>query len=142
MSKVFGSLSDRCNGVVVDRSSCPELGNRVQYMTLIKKVKSLGPLLKRDLSGIWEPAQGPGAAIQGKGAMAMESCRRDKATGKFAVQANPPLTDTGYATRDCLRPEVEPPYTPLGLERLKAHKPTEGYRMVPPAFTNDPAAGL
>ncbi len=106
-----------------------------------KKGEKPGPAPKRDLSGIWEPAQGPGAAIQGKGAMAMESCRRDKATGKFAVQANPPLTDTGYATRDCLKPEVEPPYTPLGLERLKAHKPTEGYRMVPPEFTNDPLPG-
>ena len=106
-----------------------------------KKGEKPGPAPKRDLSGIWEPAQGPGAAIQGKGAMAMESCRRDKATGKFAVQANPPLADTGYATRDCLKPDVEPPYTPLGLERLKAHKPTEGYRMVPPALTNDPLPG-
>lgn len=100
-----------------------------------------GPPPKRDLTGIWEPAQGPGAAIQGKGAMAIESCRRDKATGKFAVDRNTSLTDTGYATPDCLRPEVEPPYTPLGLERLKAHKPTEGYRMVPPALTNDPLPG-
>lgn len=106
-----------------------------------KKNEKPGPPPKRDLTGIWEPAQGPGAAIQGKGAMNMESCRRDKTTGKFAVQDNPPVTDTGYATRDCLRPEVEPPYTPLGLERLKEHKPTEGYRMVPPAVTNDPLPG-
>jgi hypothetical protein len=103
-----------------------------------RKDEKPGPAPRHDLSGIWEPAKGPGAAIAGKGAMAMESCRRDKATGKFAVQPNPPLTDTGYSTPDCLKPEVEPPYTPLGLKRLAAHKPTEGYRMVPPALTNDP----
>ena len=103
-----------------------------------QKGEKPGPAPKRDLSGIWEPAKGPGAAIAGKGALAMESCRRDKATGKFAVQQNPTVTDTGYATPDCLKPETEPSYTPLGLERLMAHKPTEGYRMVPPALTNDP----
>jgi hypothetical protein len=103
-----------------------------------RKDEKPGPAPRHDLSGIWEPAKGPGTAIAGKGAMAMESCRRDKATGKFAVQPNPPLTDTGYSTPDCLKPEVEPPYTPLGLKRLAAHKPTEGYRMVPPALTNDP----
>jgi hypothetical protein len=103
-----------------------------------QKGEKPGPAPRHDLSGIWEPAKGPGAAIAGKGAMSMESCRRDKATGKFAMQPNPPLTDTGYATPDCLKPEIEPPYTPLGLKRLMAHKPTEGYRMVPPALTNDP----
>lgn len=103
-----------------------------------RKDEKPGPAPRHDLSGIWEPAKGPGAAIAGKGAMAMESCRRDKATGKFAAQPNPPLTDTGYATPDCLKPGIEPPYTPLGLKRLMAHKPTEGYRMVPPALTNDP----
>jgi hypothetical protein len=103
-----------------------------------RKDENPAPAPKHDISGIWEPAKGPGAAISGKGAPAMESCRRDKATGKFAVQANPPATDTGYATPDCLKPEIEPPYTPLGRQMLMAHKPTEGYRMVPPALTNDP----
>src|SRR5437899_970220 len=103
-----------------------------------RKDEKAGPAPRHDISGVWEPAKGPGAGIAGKGAMAMEACRRDKATGNFAVQPNPPLTDTGYATPDCLRPEIEPPYTPLGLKRLMAHKPTEGYRMVPPALTNDP----
>jgi len=106
-----------------------------------KKGETPGPAPKRDISGIWEPAQGAGAAIQGKGALAMESCRRDKATGKFSVEKNPPVTDTGYATPDCLKPDVEPPYTDLGRKVLAAHKPTEGYRMVPPALTNDPLPG-
>ncbi len=37
--------------------------------------------------------------------------------------------------------EAEPPYTDLGRKVLAAHKPTEGYRMVPPALTNDPLPG-
>ncbi len=106
-----------------------------------KKGETPGPAPKRDLTGIWEPAQGAGAAIQGKGALAMESCRRDKATGRFSIEKNPPVTDTGYATPDCLKPEAEPPYTDLGRKVLAAHKPTEGYRMVPPALTNDPLPG-
>src|SRR4029079_4481002 len=67
-----------------------------------------GPAPRRDLWGIWEPAT-PGGGIQGKGALAMDSCRRDKATGRYAVQQNPPLTDTGYATVECLKTEIEPP---------------------------------
>src|SRR4029079_12568183 len=91
-----------------------------------------GPAPRRGLAGIWEPATA-GGGIQGKGALAMESCKRDKATGRYVVQQNPPLTDTGYATVDCLKPEVEPPYTAEGLARMQAHKPVEGYRMVPDA---------
>jgi hypothetical protein len=102
-----------------------------------KKGEKLGPAPRHDLSGIWEAAKGPSAGIQGKGAMAMESCARDS-TGKFASQPNPPKTDTGFATPDCLKPAVEPPYTPLGRKVLMKHKPTEGYRMVPSAVTNDP----
>ena len=97
-----------------------------------------GPAPRRDLSGIWEPASGAGGGIQGKGAQAMDSCRKDPKTGRYVVQENPPLTDTGYATVDCVKPEIEPPYTPLGLQTMKAHKPVEGYRMVPDAVNNDP----
>lgn len=101
------------------------------------KGQSSGPAPRRSLAGMWVPATRQGG-IQGKGAGAMESCARDKTTGKYAVQANPPKTDTGYATPDCLKPEIEPPYTPLGLETLRSHKPVEGYRMVPDALNNDP----
>lgn len=98
-----------------------------------------GPAPRHDISGTWEPASGPGGGIQGKGALSMESCKRVAPGGRYAVDPNPPITDTGYATSDCLRPDVEPPYTPLGLEVLRTHKPTEGYRMVPSALTNDPS---
>jgi hypothetical protein len=97
-----------------------------------------GPAPRRSLAGIWEPAKGRAGGIQGKGAMAMESCARDKTTGKYAYRPDPPVTDTGYATPDCLKPEVEPPYTELGRKTLMAHKPVEGYRMVPDAVNNDP----
>ena len=103
-----------------------------------KKGEKPSPAPAHDLSGTWEPASGAGGGIQGKGSAAMDSCRKDKATGRYSVQQNPPLTDTGYATFDCLKPEIEPPYTPLGLATMKAHKPVEGYRMVPDALNNDP----
>ena len=103
-----------------------------------KKGEKPGPAPKRDISGTWEPAAGVMGGIQGKGAAAMESCKRDPKTGKYAVDRNAPVTDTGYATPDCLRPDVEPPYTDLGRETVKAHIPVEGYRMVPDALTNDP----
>src|SRR5260370_30020648 len=103
-----------------------------------KKGEKPGPAPVRDISGVWEPASGVAGGIQGKGAAAMESCKRDPKTGKYAVDRNAPVTDTGYATPDCLKPDVEPPYTPLGRETVKAHIPVEGYRMVPDALTNDP----
>jgi hypothetical protein len=102
-----------------------------------KKGEQLGPAPKRDLSGTWEPANGADGGIQGKGALAMESCKRD-ASGKYAVDPNAPKYDTGYATPDCLKPAVEPPYTELGRKMLLTHIPVEGYRMVPDALTNDP----
>ena len=103
-----------------------------------KKGEKPGPAPRRDLSGIWEPAKSAAGGIQGKGAMAMESCARDKITGRYAFQPDPPITDTGHSTPDCLKPNFEPPYTPLGRETLKAHRPVEGYRMVPDAINNDP----
>ena len=103
----------------------------------VKGQKS-GPAPRRTLAGIWEPAQRGGAGVQGKGAMAMESCRRDKTTGKYAYDSKAPVTDTGYASPDCLRPDVEPPYTPLGRKTLESHRPGEGYRMVPEPLNNDP----
>ena len=71
-----------------------------------KKGEKLGPAPKRDLAGTWEPANGADGGIQGKGALAMESCKRD-ASGKYAVDPNAPKYDTGYATPDCLKPNVD-----------------------------------
>jgi hypothetical protein len=93
-----------------------------------------GPAPKHDISGVWEPAKGPGAGIQGKGALSMGSC-------EYKV---PGVPYTGYAydpkasVPDCLKPAQEPPYTALGRKTLLSHIPTEGYRMVASALTNDP----
>jgi hypothetical protein len=70
-----------------------------------------GPAPRRDLTGIWEPARGPGDAIQATGAK------------------NHP--DTG-------RPEHALPFTPAGLKANLANKPAWGPRMVPSALSNDP----
>ena len=72
------------------------------------------PAPRRDISGTWEPAAGPGAGINGNGAQQMPS------DGK---------------------PEHELPYTPEGRAAFMAHKPTFGVTAVPSAFTNDPMPG-
>jgi len=92
------------------------------------------PAPKHDISGVWEPAKGPGAGLQGKGALSMGSC-------EYKV---PGVPYSGYAydakapVPDCLKPAQEPPYTALGRKTLLSHIPTEGYRMVASALTNDP----
>jgi hypothetical protein len=68
----------------------------------------------RDISGIWEPAAGPGAGINGNGAQQMPS------DGK---------------------PEHELPFTPAGRAAYMEHKPTFGVTMVPSALSNDPMPG-
>ena len=69
------------------------------------------PAPRHDISGIWTPADGPGAGIGGTGARNMPE------DGK---------------------PEHQLPYTPLGLETLAKHKPGNGARMVHPSEINDP----
>jgi hypothetical protein len=63
---------------------------------------------RRDISGIWDPGN---SGIQAQGPNAMPE------DGK---------------------PEHQPPYTPLGLELLNTHKPSNGVRSVLPGETNDP----
>ena len=70
------------------------------------------PAPRRDLSGIWEPALGPGDAIGATGAKAMPSDGR---------------------------PEHELPFTPAGREAWLKNKPAWGVTMVPSALSNDPA---
>lgn len=72
------------------------------------------PAPKRDLTGVWEPAAGPGAGIHANGAGDMPS------DGK---------------------PEHELPYTAGGRAAFLANKPTFGVTMVPSALTNDPMPG-
>jgi len=66
------------------------------------------PAPRHDISGIWDPGSG---GIQPLGPRAMPE------DGK---------------------PEHQPPYTPLGLEMLNTHKPSNGIRSVLPGETNDP----
>ena len=82
-----------------------------------RKGETPAPAPKRDISGIWEPASSSQGGIQGKGAAAMESCKRDPKTGRYSVDPHAPVTDTGYATPDCVKPDTEPPYTDLGRKR-------------------------
>ena len=69
------------------------------------------PAPPHDISGTWEPADGPGAGIGQRGTQAMPN------DGK---------------------PEHALPYTPLGLATYKSHRPLEGPDAVLPAFHNDP----
>lgn len=75
------------------------------------EVQKSSPAPRHDISGIWDPSPGPGEGIQQFGAKAMPE------DGK---------------------PEHRPPYTPLGLQTLNSHKPSNGIRSVMPADTNDP----
>jgi hypothetical protein len=61
------------------------------------------------MSGIWEPAAGPGAGIQANGPVSMPS--------------------------DGIH---EPPYTAAGKQAYDSHKALYGYRNVAPSLSNDP----
>jgi hypothetical protein len=67
------------------------------------------PAPRHDISGTWEPANGPSDGIQGTGSKSMP------ADGKH-----------------------EPPYTPLGLKLLNQTRPGNGNREVLPADIGDP----
>ena len=68
-----------------------------------------GPAPVRDISGMWEPADGPGAGIQANGPVSMRS--------------------DGVS---------EPPYTPAGKVAYDSHGALYGYRSVLPSLSNDP----
>ncbi len=70
------------------------------------------PAPRRDISGIWTPARGPGDGIGTRGA-------RD-------------VPDDG-------RPEHQLPYTAMALEKMKSYKPGGGAREVPAHEVNDPS---
>src|SRR5713226_6147536 len=69
------------------------------------------PAPRHDISGTWEPANGPGDGIQANGVKAVPN------DGK---------------------PEHQLPYTPLGLTTFKSHHALIGADQVLPAFYNDP----
>ena len=74
----------------------------------VGKDSNQGETPRRDISGTWDPGNN-GIQPLGPGAM----------------------PDDG-------KPEHTPPYTPLGLETLNSHKPSNGVRSVLPGDTNDP----
>ena len=75
------------------------------------KAQNSAPAPVRDLNGIWEPTPGYREGVQATGA------RNYPADGK---------------------PEHELPFTPLGLQTWKSHKPGFGVTAVPIADNNDP----
>lgn len=66
---------------------------------------------RHDISGTWEPANGPNDGVQANGVKAMPNDGR---------------------------PEHEVPFTSYGLQTFKSHKALEGVDAVLPAFFNDP----
>src|SRR5215472_8661650 len=77
--------------------------------TSLPKDRKLAPAPRHDISGIWDPPHMSGLGVFG------------------AIS----MPDDG-------KPEHQPPYTPLGFEKLKTTKPTSGIRAVVPSETNDP----
>jgi hypothetical protein len=76
----------------------------------VKSEKS-APAPRHDISGTWDPANGPDDG------------------GQFLGAKTLPVDG---------KPGHEPPYTPLGLDAYSRTKPSNGFRMVPPTETNDP----
>jgi hypothetical protein len=75
------------------------------------KSEKPAPAPRHDISGTWDPANGPDDG------------------GQFLGAKTLPVDG---------KPGHEPPYTPLGLEAYARTKPSNGARMVPPTETNDP----
>ena len=85
---------------------------RAQQSAAAKDQKTaLARAPRHDISGTWEPANGPGDGIQANGVKDVPN------DGK---------------------PEHQLPYTPLGLETFKSHHALIGADQVLPAFYNDP----
>src|SRR2546427_4415161 len=75
------------------------------------KSQKPAPAPRNDISGTWDPANGPDDG------------------GQFLGAKTLPVDG---------KPGHEPPYTPLGLEAYSRTKPSNGARMVAPADTDDP----
>ena len=84
----------------------------VRTQTATAQQSGSGPAPRRDISGVWTPARGPGDGIGGQGA-------RD-------------MPEDG-------KPEHQLPYTPMALEKMKSYRPGNGAREVLPPDINDPA---
>ena len=86
--------------------------------------KKAAPAARRDVSGIWDAWTEGG--IEAKGALEHPALGADDRQDSVSGQPD---------ERNILHPL---PYTPAGLEALKANKPAVGIRAVPAVLTNDP----
>jgi len=105
------------------QASAPEKWNNIPPpLSTYKDKKPSGPAPRRDISGIWDAG-----SVLAMGA--------PEHPASFPRGAQPSdidrLDETGIAN--------PLPYTPAGLEALKAHKPSRGVREVDSALSNDPA---
>lgn len=89
----------------------PALGQSQQAPPRASKDGKAAPAPRHDISGTWQPANGPGDGIQANGVKAMPN------DGK---------------------PEHQLPYTPYGLQVFKSHHALEGADAVLPGFYDDP----
>ena len=86
--------------------------------------KKSAPAPRHDISGIWNASAEGG--IEAKGAIEHPALGANDRQDSVSGQPD---------ERNILHPL---PYTPAGLEALKANKPAVGIRAVPAALTNDP----
>ncbi len=98
-------------GLTVSVLAFTQADRPLQSEAVTDQEADLASAPRHDISGTWEPANGPGDGIQGSGVKAMPN------DGK---------------------PEHALPYTPHGLATYKSHRALEGIDAVLPAFHNDP----
>ena len=104
----------------------PEKWNSLPPIKPAYAGKKSAPAPRRDISGIWDAAEADGGR-QPSGALEHPALEAPRGQG---VEGGRP-DETGI-----MRPLQ---YTPLGLEALKANKPSgPGVRQVPAALSNDP----
>src|SRR5713226_7136174 len=104
----------------------PEKWNSIPPIKPAYAGKKSAPAPRRDISGIWDAAEEDGGR-QPSGAL--EHVALEAPRGQGVEGGRPDESRT-------MRPLQ---YTPLGLEALKAHKPSgPGVRQVPAALANDP----
>ena len=116
-SSAIHSQSAPQSGAAKDQQPTPAaqaLDGWERPITSPAKDQKAAPAPKHDLSGTWEPANGPLDGL-----------------GIFGAKAMP---EDG-------KPEHELPFTPTGREALNQAKPTFGHRSVLPAESNDPVVG-
>jgi hypothetical protein len=104
-----GRAQSQPTGKPRQQAPTPHAPDGWQRPVILPEKPNAAPAPRHDISGTWEPANGPGEGIQGTGSKSMP------ADGKH-----------------------EPPYTPLGLELLSRSKPGNGNREVLPADIDDP----